>query len=119
VTAPSLLIVEDHDELRTVIQELLEADGYVVRCARDAAEALVILRTMPRPCLVLWDPVSHRMSLSLLAQAALDGIHIATIPIGIAPVRGNVPGSLPRFTKRLTSNRALMTLVKEHCPQAA
>ena len=93
---------------------MLVAAGYVVRCARDAAEALVVLQTMPRPCLVLWDPMSHLMSLSLLAQTALHGIHIATIPIGIAPVRGSVSGSRPGFTKRLTSNRALMTIVKEH-----
>jgi len=119
MAASSLLIVEDHDELRTVIEELLVAAGYIVRSARDPAEALVVLQTMPRPCLVLWDPVSYRTSLSLLAQAPLDGIHIATIPIGIAPVRGNSTGSLPGFTKRLTSNLALMTIVKEHCPEAA
>jgi CheY-like chemotaxis protein len=116
MAAPSLLVVEDHDELRVVVEKLLTAAGYVVRSARDVAEALVVLRTMPRPCLVLWDPVSYRMSLSLLAQAALHGIHIATIPVGIAPAQGKVSGPFPGFTKRLTSNHALMTIVKEHCP---
>src|SRR2546421_1042081 len=117
MAAPSLLVVEDHEELRTVVEKLLIAAGYVVRTARDVTEALLVVRTMPRPCLVLWDPVSHRMSLSLLAQAALHGIHIATIPIGIAPSQGQVSGPFPGFTKRLTSNQALMTIVKEHCPE--
>src|SRR2546430_1766787 len=110
MAAPSLLVVEDHEELRVVIEKLLIAAGYVVRSARDVTEALAVLQTMPRPCLVLWDPVSNRMSLSLLAQAALDGIHIATIPVGIAPAQGEALRSLPGFTKRLTSNDALMSI---------
>ncbi len=112
---PSLLIVEDHDEVRNAIAALLTRAGYLVRTARDAEEALVAIASMPRPCLVLWDPVSHRMSLSLIAQAAFEGIHIATIPVGIAPAEPDIAAA-QAFTKRLTSPHALMSIVKEHCP---
>src|SRR6185436_7072906 len=111
--APSLLIIEDHDELRLVVEKLLTAAGYIVRSARDVAEALDVLMTMDRPCLVLWDPVSHRMSLSLLTQAAFDGIHIATIPVGIAPAEAGFETASGTYSKRLTSHHALLTIVKE------
>jgi CheY-like chemotaxis protein len=113
----SLLVVEDHDELRAVIETLLRKAGYNVWSARNASEALEALHAMPRPCLVLWDPVTYRMSLSLLAESALDGIQVATIPIGIAP--STESGSADGFIKRLTSQAALLSIVREHCPHSA
>jgi CheY-like chemotaxis protein len=116
MAAPSLLIVEDHDELRTTIEALLRSAGYHVVSARNADEALEALRLMPRPCLVLWDPVTHRISLSLLAESALEGIHVATIPVGIAPTEAHEDTSAG-FSKRLTSQTALMSIVREHCTE--
>src|SRR6185295_7563355 len=84
MAAHYVLVVEDHDELRSAIAAILVRAGYVVRSARDAEEAVAELSAMDRPCLVLWDPVSSRISLSLLAQAAFEGLRIATIPVGIA-----------------------------------
>jgi DNA-binding NtrC family response regulator len=118
MAAHSVLVVEDHDELRFAIAALLVRAGYAVRTARDADEAVAELASMDRPCLVLWDPVSHRMSLSLLAQAAFDGIHIATIPVGIAPAEAGFETASGAYSKRLTSHHALLTIVKEHCPMA-
>ena len=109
----SVLVVEDHEELRHAIKELLVGAGYVVWCARDSEEALEVLSAMPRPCLVLWDPLTHRVSLSLVARAALDGIHVATLPIGIAPLQADQ--GIAQVVKRLTSEDALLSIVKEHC----
>jgi hypothetical protein len=117
MTLPCLLLVEDHDELRSTIAALLIRAGYTVRTARDAQEAHDVISSMPRPCLVLWDPVSVRLSLSLITQAAFDGIRIATIPVGITPA--DEGSSVPGFTKRLTSSSALMSIVKEHCSEPA
>ncbi|HEX9297799.1 MAG TPA: hypothetical protein VF881_18285 [Polyangiaceae bacterium] len=113
----SVLVVEDHLELRQAIEELLVGAGYLVWCACDSDEALKVLSAMPRPCLVLWDPLTHRVSLSLVAQAAVRGVHVATIPIGITRL-GHDEGS-PRVIKRLTSEDALMSIVKEHCGEAS
>jgi CheY-like chemotaxis protein len=114
---PCLLVVEDHDELRTVVAELLVAAGYTVRTARNADEACIELENMPRPCLVLWDPVSNRTSLSLLARHAFEGLHIATLPIGIAIDGDNAVSGLPELRKRLTSHAALLSVVRDHCPE--
>jgi CheY-like chemotaxis protein len=117
MAAHSVLIVEDHDELRYAIAALLVRAGYLVRTASDAEEAVVELASMPRPCLVLWDPVSHRMSLSLVAQSCFEGIHIATIPVGIAPAAAGFDTAAGGYTKRLTSHHALMSIVRDHCSQ--
>jgi CheY-like chemotaxis protein len=112
---PCLLVVEDHDELRTAVADLLTAAGYTVRTARNADEACVVLESMPRPCLVLWDPVSVRTSLSLLARRAFEGIRIATLPIGIALAHHGIGGDGPEFKKKLTSHAALFSVVRDHC----
>jgi two-component system chemotaxis response regulator CheY len=116
MAAHSVLVVEDHDELRLAIAALLVRAGYVVSTARDAEEAVAELASMARPCLVLWDPVSSRMSLSLLSQVAFDGIRIATIPVGIAPAAAGQEAATPGYTKKLTSRQALLSVVREHCP---
>ncbi len=115
MAAHTVLVVEDHEELRDAISALLVRSGYTVRTANDADDAALELASMERPCLVLWDPVSHRMSLSLVAQAAFDGIHIATIPVGITPAENGREAPSPAYTKRLTSHHALMSIVREHC----
>jgi CheY-like chemotaxis protein len=116
MAAPSVLVVEDHEELRATIEALLVRHGYVVRTATDAETAVTELASMSRPCVVLWDPVSQKTNLSLLAQITSEGVHIATIPVGITPTEGGAAAG--GYTKRLTSQQALLSIVKDHCPAA-
>lgn len=51
----SVLIVEDHQEIREVMQQLLELHGYRVSTASNGKEALVSLGTQHQPGLVLLD----------------------------------------------------------------
>jgi DNA-binding NtrC family response regulator len=111
----SVLLVEDHDDLRSAIAALLTRSGYSVQTARNPDEALEALSSMPTPCLILWDPVSLRPSLALMTRAAFAGIDIATIPVGVAPVDTGAESTMPGFTKKLTSPSALMSIVKDHC----
>ena len=50
-----VLLVEDHDELRRAVTELLELEGYETVGASDGHEALKALREGPTPCVVLLD----------------------------------------------------------------
>ena len=50
-----ILLVEDHDELRKAVAELLELEGYETVEASDGYEALQALRDGPTPCVVLLD----------------------------------------------------------------
>jgi len=51
----SVLIVEDHPELRRSLTDLLQEAGYAVTSAADGQEALAALRTAPPPDLILLD----------------------------------------------------------------
>jgi CheY-like chemotaxis protein len=50
-----VLVVEDHAPLRSLICLLLELEGYEVRGAADAADALSALEAAPPPGLILLD----------------------------------------------------------------
>lgn len=51
----SILLVEDDEIVRRAIQMVLEWEGYEVNCAGNGQEALDILRSGSRPCLILLD----------------------------------------------------------------
>jgi CheY-like chemotaxis protein len=116
--AISVLVVEDHAELRTLIQHLLTQRGYDVRCAATVDEAATRLSDMvPPPCIVLWDPITLPMNATLVAQTVRRGVHVATIPVSVTSTGRAADGS-PIVAKRLTSREALLGVVSEHCPEA-
>lgn len=51
----SVLVVEDDDDVRDMMVELLEAGGYTALIARHGEEALAQLRAGQRPCIILLD----------------------------------------------------------------
>ena len=110
----SVLVIEDQAELREMVALLLVRAGYTVECTASADEAVARLQVMQRPCLILWDPVTPHMSPAFLAQPALRGIHVATIPVGVQSIADG-SGNCLSITKRLTSQNAIMTMVREFC----
>jgi CheY-like chemotaxis protein len=56
----TVLIVDDDDEIREALREVLGDEGYAVVGARDGRDALDYLRAGNRPCAILldlWMPV--------------------------------------------------------------
>jgi two-component system chemotaxis response regulator CheY len=113
----SVLVVESDVEIRNAVQTLLEREGYEVNCADDSDEALELLKGLPRPCIVLWDALTSRQSLSMLDEATLEGVHVATLPISLIRLATADPADL-KFVKRVTSEDAILSVVREHCPLA-
>jgi CheY-like chemotaxis protein len=113
----SILVVEDHTELRQSIRDLLAQPGYEVRCASSVDEAIGMLESLPSPCLVLWDPVTLDTGMKLVSYTASRGVHLATIPVGVTAT-GQAPDGTPILAKRLTSREAIVSVVREHCPES-
>jgi len=111
----SVLVVEDHADLRTQLCELLQTEGYEVRSATTVEEAIATLTLMPPPCLVLWDPVTLRMSAELIAHTVRHGVHVATIPVGVKATRQGTEGSTV-ISKRLTNSDVILSVVRAYCP---
>ncbi len=61
ICAGRVLVVEDEDDLRDSLAELLEEEGYEVAQAHDGREALDLLAGIERPCWVLLDLFMPRM----------------------------------------------------------
>ncbi len=59
---PSILIAEDHDDIRETLFEVLPMEGYTVHTAKNGKEALAKLGTIPSPTLVLLDLMMPVMS---------------------------------------------------------
>jgi CheY-like chemotaxis protein len=65
--APTVLVVEDDDDTRAEIRDLLEEQGYQVQTARNGEDAQQYLRQRPAPaCMVLdlWMPVMDGWALA-------------------------------------------------------
>jgi CheY-like chemotaxis protein len=51
----SILVVEDDQDIREAVAELLELEGYSVASASNGQEGLNVLASLRQPCLVLLD----------------------------------------------------------------
>jgi CheY-like chemotaxis protein len=110
----SILVVEDQPDIRNRVRALLEQAGYVVHTAENPDDALDSLKRLPRPCLLLWDAITPRTSLTIVDQATLKGVHVAALPVSVSSV--HLADSPRKVSKRLTSEDAILTVVREHCP---
>jgi two-component system response regulator CpxR len=111
--ASRILVVDDDDDGRSLVKELLESDGYVVHEARDGGAALELLATVPEPALVILDLEMPVMSGGEVLDAMKKHERLARLPVLIVsgsgrmidPRRGSVVGILTkpidvdRFTK--------------------
>ncbi len=116
-----VLIVEDDQELRDAVGQLLREEGWSTRAASNGAEALELLHREGRPCVILLDlmmPVVNGWQ--FLEQRKSDG-QLADIPVIVMSAYVDMPGfaapHLPveeTLKKPLDLNR-LLESVKNHC----
>lgn len=84
-----VLVVDDNDELREVLTELLSSEGYVVASASNGREALNSLRSGDaHPRLILLDLTMPVMDgWEFCAESSKDPI-LRKIPIGVVSATG-------------------------------
>jgi CheY-like chemotaxis protein len=87
-----ILLVDDHDDTRALLVELLLLDGFRVVSLSTGGEALALLPTLPPPCLILLDLGLPDMSGIELARRARELPGLAETPLyalsGYAHLRG-------------------------------
>jgi two-component system, sensor histidine kinase and response regulator len=84
MAAAPILLVDDEEDIRETLRELLEEEGYRVLTAADGREALAILRSAERPRVVLLDIIMPVMSGTELYAAMQAERALADIPVIIS-----------------------------------
>jgi two-component system, OmpR family, response regulator CpxR len=110
-----VLIVEDDEQTRDAMREILEDEGYVITCAVNGEEALKVLAEQPRPRLILLDLMMPVMNGWELLRALRDSAALAGIPVVVlsSVSAADAPPGVPTV-KKPASMRTLLRLVEEY-----
>jgi len=91
IESPCVLLVEDDDDIREVIQEALERRGYVTHACEDGREALDHLQAIAiKPSLILLDMTMPTMSGWEFLQEQAKSPDIAGIPVVVLSAVANL-----------------------------
>jgi CheY-like chemotaxis protein len=94
LVAPRILVVEDHDDSRIGLRELLEECGYVVDEACNGQVALDVLLATPEPALVILDMEMPVLSGGELLAIMKGNERLASVPVLV--VSGSKPKGIPK-----------------------
>lgn len=125
IPAPSashahILIVDDEDDLRDTMRELLELYGFRIDTAANGQQALDSLKRDGLPCMIMLDLMMPVMNgWTFLRELAALGEPYCSVPVAIVSAAADLPaisGSLdyPMFPKPTDIN-ALVSFATAHC----
>jgi CheY-like chemotaxis protein len=113
-TNRSIIVADDDDELREILEAVLQGAGYTVFAVGDAASVLALVDQGVRPCLVLCD--FHMPGLAVPELVSCLRADERTFAVSVAVMTGARNLSLPPSTIRLDKPfeiQALLELVQK------
>lgn len=114
----AILIVDDDDDIRELLGNLLRREGYEVLEAEDGARALEILEQQPTPpCLVLLDLMMPVMSGTEVLKALEETDRLARLPVVVISAGGRaeeVP-TARKFVRKPPRPETVRALAAEFC----
>jgi DNA-binding response OmpR family regulator len=84
---PRVLVAEDDDSLRRLLELRIASDGYEVRCAEDGMEALEIVIKGWTPDIVVCDVMMPRLSGLTVCRELRDHAKTSRVPIILLTAR--------------------------------
>jgi CheY-like chemotaxis protein len=85
-----ILVVDDDEDIRTTIQQILEEEGYQVLAAPNGEEALRLLALHPPPRLILLDLMMPVMDGARFKAKAAADPRLAAVPVVIISAGGGL-----------------------------
>lgn len=113
----SILVVEDDDDIRNAIVDLLETEGYSTESAVNGKDALDKLAIIPKPCLVLLDMMMPIMNGREFLDRVMKDSHLAPLPVLIVSAvadKTNTEGSVG-FLKKPIDIEVVLKVVGQYC----
>jgi CheY-like chemotaxis protein len=119
---PPILVVDDDEDVRTMLCIVLSAEGYRVTGAADGLEALALIRRDGPPALVLVDLMMPRMNGEDLIKTMTQDPMLARVPVAIisGQMTTRTPAQAPAVIARLVKPveiDELLTLVQRFADQ--
>jgi CheY-like chemotaxis protein len=91
----TVLVVDDDDEIRVALAEVLEDEGYRVELAENGRDALALIDPERPPRVIILDMMMPVMDgWSVLAALRADA-NLANIPVVVVTAAGRRVGNLP------------------------
>jgi CheY-like chemotaxis protein len=81
LTGVTVLVVEDHEDSRDLLRQIVASTGATVLAAANGEEAIALLTTRPPPDLVFCDLVMPRMNGFQFVDWLRRQPHLARIPV--------------------------------------
>ncbi len=115
--SPTVLIVEDDEELRDTMREILEDEGYAVLVASEGQEALDAMEHAERVCLVLLDLVMPGMNGWDFFAALRSQVRFAGVPVIVhSSSPRSAPAGVTRVIQKPLQVEGLIAVAREFCP---
>lgn len=114
-----ILIVDDDEDVRLSLADLIERAGYSPAQAEHGADALALLREIPPPCLLLCDVEMPEMDgPELAARLRADAAFAHTTIVFVTATPARAPAGY-RVLQKPPRIGELWTLLEEHAAGCA
>lgn len=113
----SVLVVEDDEDIRNVIVDLLESEGYHTESAGNGQEALDVLHNIQKPCLVLLDMMMPIMDGRAFLDKVMHDSFLAPIPVVVVSAvadKMNTQGAVG-YIRKPVDIEVILKLVEKFC----
>jgi CheY-like chemotaxis protein len=113
----NILLIEDEMDIRAVLKDALEWEGYEVYTASNGKEGMEILHQIPAPCLIVLDLMMPVMNGWEFAAALKTDCAYADIPIVILSAFSDPQKRIQAdgFLNKPVDLDILFALVRQHC----
>ncbi len=113
----AILVVEDDSDIRNALIDMLESEGYHAESAANGKEALDLLHTIQKPCLVLLDMMMPIMNGREFLDEVMKDSYLAPIPVLVVSAiadRTTTKGAIG-FIKKPVDIDTILKIVNQYC----
>jgi PAS domain S-box-containing protein len=114
----TVLVVEDEQDLREMIRDALELNGYAVVTAEDGQDALGKIDDIEKVCLVILDLLMPVMNGWDFIHKLRQRSELAAVPIVVhTSAPGPAPAGVARVLQKPLLFERLLSVVRDYCAQ--
>jgi CheY-like chemotaxis protein len=112
----TVLVVEDEHELREMMRDALELNGYAVVTAEDGQDALDKISGIENLCLVILDLLMPVMNGWEFVDRMRQRAELASVPVVVhSSAPGPAPAGVTRVLQKPILFERLISVVREYC----